>query len=107
MGDKGGSILDFVESLSRKMEEYMYTHGLPSPTFRVYVDGGSRVIMESERSRRFPRSVKCVFTPPTYTVMVEGRVITYDTLLSHDGFRVEERILNTLFEVMLEYVIED
>jgi len=63
--------LEFVESLSRSMKEYMRTHGLPSPAFRVYVDGGSRVIMESERSRRFPRSVKCIFTPLMLEYVIE------------------------------------
>ena len=85
----------------------MRSHGLPSPKFRAFLEGGSRVVMVSEREALFPRAVRCIFTPPTYTVMVEGFVVAYDTLTSYDGSSIEDRLLRTLFDVMLEYVIED
>lgn len=105
MEGEGGRILSAVETLAHRMVEYMRTHGLPSPRFRIRADGGSRVVLESVRDRTFPRRLECVFTPPTYTVMVEGFVITYDTFSTSDG--LQERILRTLFDVILEYVMDD
>ncbi len=105
MEENGRGILTAVEKLSREMVKYMRTHGLPSPKFYVRVDGGSRVILESAKEPTFPRKLICVFTPPTYTVMVEGFVVTYDTFNPSDG--AHDRILQTLFDVILQYVIND
>ncbi len=105
MDGGGPGVLSAVEDLVRRMADYMRTHGLPSPKFHVRTDGGSRVILESLKEPTFPRRLVCVFTPPTYTVMVEGLVVVYDTFNAND--KSHERILRTLFDVILQYVIND
>ncbi|NPB03804.1 MAG: hypothetical protein GXO39_05260 [Thermotogae bacterium] len=99
-------LIKLAENIQKSLREFIRIHGLPSPEFCVYNDGSS-VILKSRRSRKFKRRMTCILQPEFFTVIVDDMVVMYDRLHSHDGISPEQRIVNFLFDVLLEYIVSD